>query len=128
VGAPTGPHRKVALVSAADPIEHVRDVARRVRFDHSGIEFSTTALREMSGGIAAHYGEKGFEQSGTLAQWLDPNAFDPRDEAPLALALEIVLAIDRASEDPSVRMEDCVAVAREVIDNEIAVREGSSRG
>jgi len=112
-------------MSASDPVEHVRNVARRSTSDHSGTPFSTTALRELSGGIAAHYGEKGFEQSGTLEQWLDPNRYDPAEEALLALAHEIVTAIDRAAEDPSVRLEDCVAVAREVIDAEIARREES---
>ena len=110
-------------MATLDPCEEVRRVAGRLTTSESGVEFSTLALRKIAGGIAAHYGEKGFEQFGTLDQWLDPDDFDPRDEAPLGIAREIVLAIDYATEGQSVSVEECIAVVREVIEDEIDGRE-----
>jgi hypothetical protein len=107
-------------MSTLDPIEDVRNVARRLTFDGSGTEFSRNALRAVEGALAAHYGEKGFEQSGMLDEWLDPNTFHPPDEAPLEIARDIVRAVDDASGGDETRVFDCVEAAREVIDAEIA--------
>jgi hypothetical protein len=110
-------------VAEQDPLEHIRNVASRLT-QGSGTELSVTALRDVAGGIAAHYGEKGFEQSGSLDEWLDPNRLDPPDELPLAIANDIVLAIDRAvATTPSLDVFDGVGVVRAVIDEEIARRE-----